>query len=80
MKTHITYCDNRTQTTIYQLDDIDIIPNKGEFVYIEQIPYEVTQRIFLVEDKKVIVNIYVAPCQSKITNNQKNYTNEHHRI
>ena len=68
MKTHVTYCDDRTQTTIYQLDDIDIIPNKGEIVYIEQIPYEVTQRIFLVEDKKVIVNIYVSICYSKITN------------
>ena len=67
-KTHVIYCDDRTQTTIYQYDDIDIIPNKGEIVYIEHIPYEVTQRIFLVEDKKVIVNIYVAPCQSKITN------------
>lgn len=66
MKTHVTYCNDRTQTTIYQYDDIDIIPNKGEIVYIENIPYEVTQRIFIVEDKKVIVYIYIAPTKSEL--------------
>lgn len=66
MKTHVTYCNDRTQTTIYQYDDIDIIPNKGEIVYIENIPYEVTQRIFIVEDKKVIVYIYIAPTEPKL--------------
>lgn len=66
MKTHVTYCNDRTQTTIYQYDDIDIIPNKGEIVYIENIPYEVTQRIFIVEDKKVIVYIYIAPTEPEL--------------
>lgn len=66
MKTHVIYCNDRTQTTIYQYDDIDIIPNKGEIVYIENIPYEVTQRIFIVEDKKVIVYIYIAPTEPEL--------------
>lgn len=66
MKTHVTYCNDTTQTTIYQYDDIDIIPNKGEIVYIENIPYEVTQRIFIVEDKKVIVYIYIAPAEPEL--------------